>query len=119
MQKNVFPRTKNGQMIARQGDVAFIKCKIPANAKRIPLQPFALGEVTGHSHRVAPGYEDLVEMYEADGEVFVRIVGEVNVPVIHEEHDPQGKVSLLPCGWEGKRRIAREYDEEQGFRSVL
>lgn len=104
----------------RQGDVGFIKSTIPATAKRIPLRPFALGEKTGHSHRVEEDYANAVEMYEGEnGEIYVRIVGDVDVPVIHEDHDPSGAKSLLPAGWEGEVRIAREYDEETDFRSVI
>ena len=108
-----------GDLVARQGDVGFIKGSIPEGAKRIKLRPFALGEVTGHSHRVAPGFEEMVEMYEKDGEVYVRITGEVDVPVLHEDHDQLGEKSLLPPGFEGPVRIAREYDEEQDFQSVI
>ena len=103
----------------RQGDVGFVRQSIPGEAKRIKLRPFALGEVTGHSHQVMPGYEEAVEMYEgANGGIYVRIVGEVDVPVVHEDHDPAGTKSILPQGWEGRVVIAAEYDEEEGFRSV-
>ncbi len=102
----------------RQGDVGFVKCQIPSSAKKIALRPFALGEVTGHAHKVMIGYEDAVEMFEVDGEIYVRIVGEVDVPVVHEDHDPTGDKSILPKGWEGRVTIAAEYDEEEGFRSV-
>lgn len=109
-----------GSLAMRQGDVGFVKGTIPVDAKRIPVRPFALGEVTGHSHRVAIEYQDQVEMYEgAKGEIYVHIVGEVDVPVIHEDHDPTGFKSLLPAGFEGAVRIAREYDEEQDFRRVI
>lgn len=112
-------RGRQGQLIGRQGDVGFVRCKIPVAANRIAVRPFALGEVTGHAHRVAPGYEDMVEMYEADGMTYVRIVGDVDVPLVHEDHDPTGAVSILPHGFEGRVPIAREYDEEQGWRSVV
>jgi hypothetical protein len=112
-------KNKKGDLAMRQGDVGFVKSAIPDGAKRVALRPFALGEVTGHRHRVAPGYEDQVEMYELDGQVFVRIVGGVDVPVLHEDHDPVGAKSLLPVGFEGEVRIAREYDEEEDFRSVI
>lgn len=111
--------TKNA-MLGRQGDVGFINAAVPKDAKRIALRPFALGEVTGHSHRIAVGYEDAVEMYEAaDGTVYVRIVGDCDVLVAHEDHDPKGAKSILPKGWEGRVVIAAEYDEEQGFRRVI
>ena len=113
-------KKKRDELYGRQGDVGFIICAVPKESKRIKTRPFALGEVTGHSHRVAVGYEDSVEMYEAaDGQVYVRIVGDVDVPVVHEDHDPTGTVSILPKGWEGRVVIAQEYDEEQGFRRVI
>ncbi len=101
----------------RQGDVAFLVTRIPKEARRIQLRPFAIGEQTGHSHRVAVADEPFVEMYEgADGEVYVRALREVSV--IHEDHDPTGAISVLPAGWEGEVRIKREYDEEVDFRVV-
>ena len=111
--------TRSGSLAARQGDVGFITSPIPADAKPIALRPFALGELTGHSLRIAVGYEDAVEMFEKDGEIYVRIDPEVDVPVIHEDHDPKGTKSILPRGWEGKVTIAAEYDEEEGFRRVM
>lgn len=102
----------------RQGDVGFVRGSIPATAKRIPVRPFALGESTGHSHRVVAEAEDLMEMYEdADGTVWVRAVG--NLPIQHEDHDPAAEKSIIPCGWEGEVRICVEYDEEVDFRSVV
>jgi hypothetical protein len=101
----------------RQGDVGFVRGLIPATANRIPLRPFALGEVTGHSHRVHPSASDLMEMYEdGDGTIWVRALAAV--PIQHEDHDPVGSVSVLPAGWEGEVRIAVEYDEEEDFRPV-
>lgn len=109
---------KDGDLYGRQGDVHFIVRRIPKDAKRVPLRPFAVGETTGHAHRIAPSYEDMVEMYEdTDGRIYVRIVG-VDVPSIHEDHDKEGRVSILPAGWEGEVVIAREYDEEEGFRRI-
>ncbi len=102
---------------ARQGDVGLVKTKIPNSVKRIGLRPFAFGEVTGHAHRVAVADEPFVEMYEgANGEIYVRALKDVHL--LHEEHDPAGKVSVIPAGWEGEVRIAREYDEEVDFRRV-
>lgn len=101
----------------RQGDVGFVSSAIPANARRIKTRPFALGEVTGHSHRVAVADEPFVEMYEGEnGEIYVRALKDV--PVLHEDHDPTGATSILPAGFEGEVRIALEYDEEQDFRQV-
>lgn len=114
-----FPKTKINQLVARQGDVAFIQCKIPAAAKRIPVKPFALGEVTGHSHRLTVADVDGVEMYELDGRGYLRVTKDGSVSIQHEDHDPAGEKSYLPSGWEGTYRIAREYDDEQRFRSVI
>lgn len=106
------------KLYARQGDVGFVQTDIPKGAKRIPVRPFALGEVTGHSHRVAVEDEPFVEMYEKDGEIYVRALQEAPraVRVLHEDHDPIGKTSLLPPGWEGQVVVAKEYDEEADFR---
>jgi hypothetical protein len=110
---------KLNTLFARQGDVNFITATIPSAAKRISLRPFALGEVTGHSHRVITADEPLIEMYELDGETYVRVSGDcAGVHIRHEEHDPDASVSVLPAGWEGRIVIAEEYDEEEGFRRV-
>ncbi len=103
----------------RQGDVAFIKAAIPKAAQRIKVRPFALGEKTGHSHRVAVEDEAGIEMYELEGATFLRITKDGAISIMHEDHDPSGIISILPAGWEGEVRIAREYDEEVDFRSVM
>lgn len=98
----------------RQGDVGLIESRIPKAAKRVPLKPLALGEVTGHSHQVAIADRAGAEMYELEGATFLRVTAEGSISIVHEEH---GTVTL-PAGWEGEVRIAREYDEEEDFRSV-
>lgn len=103
------------KLFARQGDVGLVTCAIPPDAKKMALKPLALGEVTGHSHRVAVEDAAGVEMYEHDGASYLRVTAEGDISIIHEEH---GTVTL-PSGWEGEFRIAREYDEEEDFRSVL
>lgn len=77
------------------------KSKIPADAKRIPLRPVALGEVTGHHHSFMSNVADIdvgdrVEMYEgADGETYVRVLGEPgDVSLVHQEH----KAHVVPPG---------------------
>lgn len=110
------------ELTGRQGDVYFIKTAIPKEANQIKVRPFALGEVTGHSHRVA--VEDVagVEMYEMLSEngvrTFMRVTSDGSVRIIHEDHDPKGEVSVLPAGWEGEVTIAREYTPEE-IRSVV
>ena len=101
----------------RQGDVGFVRSAIPVDAKRITIRPFALGEATGHSHRVAPTEEPYIEMYEKDGETYVRALADVHV--LHEDHDPTGATSVLPEGWEGRIQICGEYSEEEDFRRVI
>jgi hypothetical protein len=75
--------------------------KIPATAKRIPLRPLALGEVTGHHHSLyaegSTAVEDLAEMFEVetrDGvKHYLRVTGE-GVSLQHQEH----KTHLVPPG---------------------
>lgn len=69
---------------------------IPENAKRIPLRPVALGEVTGHHHSFMSNVAEvdvaeLVEMYEGeDGLTYVRVLGEPgDVSLVHQEHKAQ------------------------------
>jgi hypothetical protein len=69
------------------------KTEIPSTAKRIPVRPVALGEVTGHHHSFMSNEEgvdvaELVEMYEdADGATYVRVLGEPgDVSLVHQEH---------------------------------
>lgn len=113
-------KTLKEKLFARQGDVHFFTRRIPADAKRIPVRPFALGEVTGHSHRVVVEEQCHIEMYEKDGLTYVRVAGDCDgVHIQHEEHDPAASTSVLPAGWEGQVIIAEEYDEEEGFRQVV
>lgn len=114
--KNSAAPTKN-HLFARQGDVHFITREIPKTATRVPNRPFALGEQTGHSHRVIEAEQELFETYEQYGLTFIRVLGDIHIA--HEDHDPSATTSVLPKGWEGQVVIAQEYDEEQGFRSVL
>ena len=108
------------KLYGRQGDVYFVSCAIPKTAKRVPLRPFALGEVTGHSHRVVADDAPSVEMYEHDGHMYIRVSGKCEgIRIQHEDHDPQATTSVLPAGWEGEVIIAEEYDEEVGFRRVI
>ncbi len=83
----------------RQGDVLLKPATIPADAKRVKLRPIALGERTGHHHslmsNVEAPIEDLVEMYEKDGQTFVRVLGEPeSVSLVHQQH----KAHSMPTG---------------------
>lgn len=69
---------------------------IPADAKRIPLRPLALGEKTGHHHSLSTdgsvAVDDACEMFEGqtkDGvKVFLRVKSE-GVLLTHQEHKTQ------------------------------
>ena len=79
---------------------------IPKDAKKIPMRPLALGEATGHHHSLVCDEADAVEMYEKDGQIFVRIAGE-GASVQHQEHKP----SLCPKDTEWGIRIATEVND--------
>ena len=73
-----------------------MESKIPVSAKRIPIRPVALGEVTGHHHSFMSNVAEadvaeLVEMYEGeDGKTYVRVLGEPgDVSLVHQEHKAQ------------------------------
>src|SRR5579859_6007883 len=100
------------KLYGRQGDVGFVAGKIPKDAKLIKVRPFALGEVTGHSHRVAVEDEAGVEMYEHAGATFLRVTKDRLICILHQHPYPHCKVSVLAAGWEGEVSIAWEYNEE-------
>jgi len=80
----------------RQGDVLLKVSTIPDDAKRIPVRPIALGERTGHHHSLMTctetPIEELVEMYEKDGETYIRALGDPSdVALVHQQH----KAALL------------------------
>lgn len=93
---------------------------IPKDAKRVPLRPVALGEVTGHHHSFMSNVAevdvaDLVEMYEsADGKTYVRVMGESGaVSLTHQEH----KAHIVPPG-DYSVTIQQE-NTDWGARSVI
>jgi hypothetical protein len=65
---------------------------IPKNAKRIPLRPLALGEATGHNHRLisdgSVAVEDACELYEVEEQqtkkYFLRVTSE-GISLIHAD----------------------------------
>jgi len=82
------------------------KTKIPESAKKIALRPLALGEATGHHHSLVADEAESVEMYEKDGETYVRIVG-ADVALQHQEHKP----AVCPTETEWGIRIATEVND--------
>jgi hypothetical protein len=87
----------------RQGDVLLKPCQVPKDAKRIAIRPIALGERTGHHHSLVveeAKIEDCVEMYEKDGQTYVRIIGE-GVSLDHQQHKSHPQTAeVLPVGGE-------------------
>ncbi len=82
----------------RHGDVGlFGIAQLPANAKRVEVKGdivLALGEVTGHAHRIK---SKRVSLWEADGQRYVTVEealpGEAPAALDHEEH---GHIPLAP-----------------------
>jgi hypothetical protein len=75
----------------RQGDVMLVPAKVPVDATKIKLRPIALGEMTGHHHSLMTCTEtpvdELVEMYEKDGNTYIRALGEPSdVAIVHQQH---------------------------------
>ena len=91
--------------------------KIPANATKIQLRPLAYGEKTGHHHSLManPGVclEEAVEMYEKEGEVYVRILHE-GVSLVHQEH--KAHPSIAPGDY---RVTIQQENTDWGSRAVL
>lgn len=93
-----------------QGDVLLVPVvSIPSNAKKLENRTvIAYGEATGHAHRFAVKLSSDVEMYEADGVLYVRV--NTPTPLKHEEHDvwktPAGKTITQPTIEPGTYRYA-------------
>jgi len=79
--------------------------RIPQKAKRILTRPLALGEQSGHHHSLCTDEADAVEMYERDGQIFVRVLDDT--PLQHQEHKPH----LCPSNAEGEVIIAEEVND--------
>jgi hypothetical protein len=92
----------------RQGDVLFCKVKaLPeGNQKKRESGVVALGEATGHSHRVC--IEQGAEVLEIGEGLFVRVSAEGGVSIEHQEH---GAIQL-PTG-DYSVSIQREYAPEE------
>lgn len=86
----------------QQGDVLLeLVSEVPKGAKRVErkLRGFVLaeGEATGHAH-VIEAQDDAVEMYEKDGQLYVRLASEQDL--VHEEHKTQ---TVEPGVWKVNR----------------
>lgn len=100
----------------RQGDVMLVPQAVPSDAKRIDNRPLAYGEKTGHHHSLVADevkLENAVEMFEKDGQIYVRI-GAEGVALVHQEH--KAHPGLAPGDY--KVTIQQE-NTDWGARAVL
>lgn len=73
-------------MMWRHGDVMIAAVDaLPIEAKIKPTAVLALGELTGHSHRIEDA--STAEILEWRGQMFVRVTAST-ARVIHQEHKP-------------------------------
>jgi hypothetical protein len=75
----------NGQI--RQGDILLVPVEtaIPVDAVRSTEVVLAMGETTGHAHRLAA--PEVLE-WKANGQRYVRVIGPAPGTLAHEDHDP-------------------------------
>lgn len=98
------------KMIYAQGDVLLrpIEGKVDCNEKGTAV--LALGEVSGHSHRMS----GVSFVKGSDGLATQILVPPMGAELVHEEHEtiqiPQGRYEVL---------IQREYDVVEGTRQVM
>jgi len=86
----------------RQGDVILLPVQ-QAEGKKLSHLTLALGEVTGHKHRISEG---MAELYEKDGTLYLRVFSETAL-LTHEEHQ---KIAVPQGDW--MIRIQREYSPQ-------
>jgi hypothetical protein len=99
----------NNAVNIRQGDLILTPATIPSTAVTLEHLTLALGEVTGHSHRITSGHAALLER---DSAIFLR-VSSSDATLSHDEHAalaiPQGEYAIniqreyAPEGWAGVR----------------
>lgn len=96
----------------RQGDVFLLPTKLPLGATKSDITDgkvvLALGEATGHHHRIEVLDRPDVEAYEKDGKTYLRITGDAPADLLHEEH---GKIPVRPGEYE--IRIKRVYHRKE------
>ncbi len=91
--------------VFRHGDVLMSPIEaIPAHAVLQSGLILARGELTGHAHKVET--DGLAELYEHEGNLFLRVVGS-SARVVHEEHYP---IELPPGVYRVWRQ--REYNPQ-------
>lgn len=98
-------KTINVNNIKRHGDLILrAVASIPSDAKAFSkgkLNKLALGETTGHSHKLMTTVD--VEVFESNGEKYFKLPSEATLE--HEEHNT---ITLEPIVW--KVSIKREFD---------
>ena len=90
----------------RHGDVMIQKVKsLPSRKRKTPHTILALGEITGHSHRIQEHAH--ASLYETPAGLYLHVTEEP-ATVVHEEHDPI-------CLTKGYYRVwrQREYSPEE------
>lgn len=97
----------------RHGDVGLLTSSIPLEASIKKGHTLAYGEKTGHHHSVAEADVEGSQLFECGDKMYLRVTAEGGISLTHQEH---GAIQVAPGDYEV--RIAREYDEEEDFRSV-
>lgn len=102
-------------MLARQGDILFVKLNEQIDLSGAQLRPdgvIARGEVTGHAHRVDTSKAQVLTLERSEYKFDILKVLE-NAPVWHEEHQT---VQLEPGLYWIRRQ--RELDESMRWRYI-
>lgn len=101
----------------REGDILLIAVDVepPEGARRTGEVVLAMGEVTGHAHRLTA---DAILEWRTDGQRYVRVLGTEAGAISHEEHDPQPAHVVTP---EVTYRVVqqREWDLSAQWRPVV
>lgn len=90
----------------RHGDVIINECSgIPDGATKAEGLVLALGEVSGHSHRISEG---AAELFKFEDKMYLKVQSEIG-KLVHEEHKaleiPSGTYEIIiqreyePDGW--------------------
>ena len=79
----------------RQGDILLVPVAVepPAGATPVTEVVLALGEMTGHAHRLRAG---AVLDWESDGQRYVRVLDADAGTLSHEDHDPSPAAVVAP-----------------------
>lgn len=103
----------------RQGDVLLVPVPaIPATATEAPRDGgrlvLAYGEVTGHAHVIDAPASVATLLTTAENDRFLRIVGSVAAPLVHEEH---ARIEVAPGLY--RQVPQQEWSDADEIRSVI